>query len=58
MNAEARRKQKLIEVKLAMSKKYASRAAVSGSKTRIKTLMHHSESYRQQALDLQSQLKQ
>jgi len=58
MNAEARRKQKLIEVKLAISQRYASRAKVAGSKPRAKTLMHHAESYRQQARDLQAQVGQ
>jgi hypothetical protein len=58
MNVENRRKQKLIEVKLAMSKRYESRAKVSGSKPRAKTLLRHAKSYRQQATDLQAQLGQ
>ena len=44
MNAEQRRKQKLIDVKLAMAKRYHNRAKVSGSKPRVKSYMHHAES--------------
>lgn len=50
--SEKKRNQQLVEVKLALSKKYESQARICKSLTRRKTLLRHARSYRQQAVDL------
>jgi len=54
MNAEQRRQQKLITVKLAMAQRYETRARLTTSTPRRETLLHHAASYRKQATDLQA----
>ena len=50
--SEKKQTQKLVQVKLALAKKYESLARISKSRPRQKTLLRHARSYRQQAEDL------
>jgi hypothetical protein len=43
---------KLIDIKLALAKKYETMAATSASKPKKKRLMHHAGRFRRQATDL------